>query len=687
MLFLCEVGRKTQEWENLFEEKVGSQPWSLQRSWAKKVFLGRSFALLAPTGVGKTTFGLITALFLASQGGKSYIILPTKLLLEQVRRKLRGWGLPEEELLVVGESSERKKKEQKESLKTARNIDKVLYLLGFTEEELESAYQLVKLKEKRRKDKEELLGFEVGRPSLFLRNVTDVYLRTGNMDADLISRVKELGKGGLVFVSSDYGREGVEKVVRLLREEGVRVSSYEELKDLSAFEEGKTDVLVGISSHRNPLVRGIDIPHGVRYALFYGVPKIVVSLNIETSVHHLLWALLSLRPLLAKRRGEKLKEIDRWIQSLRRYSFLSEEFIQGTPDLRGRIEKLREEIRDFLLSEEIKSLIEESEEITLRKTAEGYSLIVADVTGYLQASGRTSRMYPGGITRGLSYILVDDVKAFNNLMRKVRWFNEEVVFLSAEEADLKAVIREVDEDRRRVKEILSGKDSVQRRELVKPVLIVVESPNKARTIASFFGKPITRRFGDFEVLEVTAGDLYLMITSSLGHILDLAKEGGFHGVFTENGHFTPLYEVIEGKEGTVKGLRQIGEEVESVLIATDPDTEGEKIGWDISAILHPFVRKVSRIEFHEITRKAIRKALREPKSLNENLVRAQIVRRVSDRWVGFEVSRILQSTFGKAWLSGGRVHFGRGTGGSGLSLSFPTPRVQRPSLRSSPTYT
>ncbi|WP_457599941.1 reverse gyrase, partial [Hydrogenivirga sp.] len=435
----------------------------------------------------------------------------------------------------------------------------------------------------------------------------------------------------------------------------IKAKSYEELKDFSEFEKGKVQVLVGISSYRNPLVRGLDLPHVVRYALFYGVPKITVSLNIETSVSHLLWALLSIRPILAKELKEKTRDVDRWIQTLRRYSFISEDFIERTPDLKKRIESLREDIKNFLLSREVKTLIETSEELTLRKTEVGYSIVVADVTGYLQASGRTSRMFAGGITRGLSYILVDDRRALNNLIRKARWFNEDVRFTPAGEVDLGALLKEIDTDREKVKEILAGRVEIERKEHIRPVLIVVESPNKARTIASFFGKPISRRFGEFEVLEVAAGDLYLMITSSLGHILDLTKEEGFHGVIVKDGNFVPVYEVIENKDKTVSGLRKIAQEVDSAYVATDPDTEGEKIGWDVGAVLAPFVGDVKRIEFHEVTRKAISKSLAQPREFNENLVKAQVVRRVSDRWVGFEVSRILQSTFQKTWLSGGRV--------------------------------
>ena len=731
---LCEVERATAEWENFFREKVGSEPWSLQRSWAKKVFLGRSFALLAPTGVGKTTFGVQMASFLARKGRKSYIILPTRLLLDQVGKRLLEAGVPEDELLVAGATSEKGKREVKERiskgeftvfastsmylyrnfeiiprdfefifiddvdsfLKTARNIDKVLQIMGFGEEEIAFAQELIKLKDKRNKSSEdwerikemssrvkemgkgskgvlvvssatsnprssrvklfrELLGFEVGRPTVFLRNVVDLYEQPEDIDRALINRVKELGKGGLVFVSSDYGREGVERVVGLLRKAGIKAEAYDRVKDFGSYERGQIDVLVGISSFRNPLARGLDMPHVVRYAVFYGVPKIVVHLNIEASVSHLLWALLSLRPLIVKSVKDRVRDIDRWIQRLRRYSFLSEEFIERTPDLGERIGKLREEIKGFLLSEEIRKLIDASEEITLRAEGRDYILTVADVTGYLQASGRTSRMYAGGITKGLSLILVDDRRTFNNLIKKVRWFNEDVKLQKLEEVDLEGIIEEIDRDRDLVVRILKGEEVVSRKEHIKPVLVVVESPNKARTIANFFGKPISRRFGEFEVLEVTAGDLYLMITSSLGHILDLARDQGFHGVVVSDGEFVPVYTVIENKETTIRGLRQICEEVDTAYIATDPDTEGEKIGWDVAGVIAPFLKDIKRIEFHEVTRKAISQAVAEPREIDQNLVRAQVVRRVSDRWVGFEVSRILQRAFDRGWLSGGRV--------------------------------
>lgn len=499
----------------------------------------------------------------------------------------------------------------------------------------------------------ELLGFEVGTPTFYLRNVVDAYQEGTH---NFLDWVKRLGGGGLLFVSSDKGKEEVDRVVNILRGEGISAVSYEELKEetLKDFEEGKIQLLVGIASYRNPLARGLDLPHVIRYALFLGVPKIVISLKFETNLSHLLWALSSIRSYIVKKLPQHMQKVDNWISQLRRYQYLTEEFVEERPDLKERLDQLRSQIGEFLSSEELVRIMSESEEITLRKTEEGYQLVVSDATGYLQASGRTSRMYAGGVTKGFSLIFVDDKKAFHHLVKKVRWFSDDINFLPVEGLDVEKIMEEVDADRSNVRAFMKGDVSVSSSDLLKPVLIVVESPNKARTIANFFGKAVRRRVGQHDLLETSVEDRYLMITASLGHVLDLVKEGGFHGVLMEKG-VTPMYEVIEGKEYVVESLRRMASESMEVLIATDPDTEGEKIGWDLMQLLKPYNHSIRRMEFHEVTKKAILRALKEPRDINENLVKAQIVRRVSDRWVGFEFSQILQQAFGKSWLSAGRV--------------------------------
>ncbi len=161
---------------------------------------------------------------------------------------------------------------------------------------------------------------------------------------------------------------------------------------------------------------------------------------------------------------------------------------------------------------------------------------------------------------------------------------------------------------------------------------------------TFFGKPVRRKIFDHDLFETSIEDRYIIITSSYGHILDLVKNEAFYGVVV-NESIIPIYKSIEGKESIIESLRKVSLEAEQVLIATDPDTEGEKIGWDINEILKPYVKDIKRMEFHEVTKKAVIKALKEPRDFDFNLIRAQIVRRIADRWVGFEFSQLLQKKF------------------------------------------
>ncbi|WP_353684667.1 reverse gyrase [Thermodesulfovibrio sp. 3907-1M] len=723
---ICQINEHVKKWENHFEKCIKSNPWSLQKTWAKRVFSGSSFALLAPTGVGKTSFGISMASYLAREDKKSYIIVPTKLLVEQVCKRLEDFGLKDEILAFNETTAKLKERLKKEDfkvlittsmflyknqkiipenfnfifiddvdsfLKTAKNVDKVLYLLGFSPSDIAKALELILLKAKANKtdtdwkkineiqkelDKlkshkkgvlvvssatsqprskrikifRELLGFEIGTPTFYLRNVVDVFTERGS----LVEWIKKLGNGGLVFISSDKGKEGINEVIREFKKNGIKAVSYENINDtaIHSFETGKVDVLVGIASYKNPLARGFDMPHAVRYALFHGVPKIVISLKFESNLSHLLWSVSSIRSFIVKKLPEYTQKINSWINQLRKFQSLTEEFISLKHSLRKRIDSLREEIGNFFSSKEVLNLLNSSDEITLRFTEEGYLMMVSDATGYLQASGRTSRMYAGGITKGLSLILVDDKATFKHLMRKVKWFSDEIKFLPVEEIDLDSILKEIDRDRAKIKEFFKTKKHEDSKDPLKPVLIIVESPNKARTIANFFGKPVKRKIFDHDIFETSIEDRYIMLTSSYGHILDLIKNEAFYGVLV-NKNIIPIYETIEDKDSIIKSIRKIAVEAEQVLIATDPDTEGEKIGWDIHEILKPYVKDIKRMEFHEVTKKAVIKALKEPRDFDLNLVKAQIVRRIADRWIGFEFSQLLQKNFGKQTLSAGRV--------------------------------
>lgn len=718
------------EWIEHFSRYMQSRPWSLQVAWARRVLLGRSFALLAPTGVGKTSFGISMSSFLAKKGRRAYIIVPTRLLVEQVTEKLLLFGVEESKILAFGdEGSDRREKKQRlqkglfnilittsmflyknyniipstldfifiddvdSFLKTAKNIDKVLLLLGFSKEDIEKALNLIKLRGKRDKEEQdwfqidsfarqlkdlrrksgvlvvssatstpksnrvklfkELLGFEVGTPMFYLRNVVDVYTKK---DYPLHEWIKKLGKGGLLFVPADVGREKIAEILKELEAKNINAISYEDITEntIKKFESGEIDVIVGIASYKNPLARGFDLPHVIRYALFWGVPKIVISLKFETNTSHLLWALSSLRSTIAKSLPQYITKVDKWISELKHYQYLSENLLSTKPWLQEKLKRLKQEISVFLNSDTFINLISSSNEVTLRWTQEGYYMVISDATGYLQASGRTSRMFAGGVTKGLSLLFVDDEKAFAHLQKKLRWFSEDIKFKELDQVDLAEILREVDEDREKIKKTKEGQLAPYQKEILKPVLVIVESPNKARTIANFFGKAIRRKIGELEVLETSVEDKYLMVTSSFGHVLDLCTEGEFYGVKV-NEDIIPIYEAIDKRGNVIENIRKISEEAFEVLIATDPDTEGEKIGWDILMLLMPFVNNIRRMEFHEVTKKAIINSLKNPREFRESLVKAQILRRIADRWIGFEFSRSLWKKFGTNVLSAGRV--------------------------------
>lgn len=163
-------------------------------------------------------------------------------------------------------------------------------------------------------------------------------------------------------------------------------------------------------------------------------------------------------------------------------------------------------------------------------------------------------------------------------------------------------------------------------------LIIVESPAKAKTIEKILG-------GEFQVL------------ASYGHIRDLPEKE--MGVKIEE-NFKPIYKILPGKEEIIKTLKRIARESKHLYLATDPDREGEAIAWHVAEVLEIKEDKFSRIEFHEITPRAIKLALESPRKLDWNKINAQQTRRILDRLVGYELSPFLWNKV-KRGLSAGRV--------------------------------
>ena len=163
-------------------------------------------------------------------------------------------------------------------------------------------------------------------------------------------------------------------------------------------------------------------------------------------------------------------------------------------------------------------------------------------------------------------------------------------------------------------------------------LVVVESPAKAKTINKYLGR-------DFKVV------------ASMGHIRDLPKSK--LGVDIDN-DFIETYESLVSRKKVIKELKDAAKDVSDIYVATDPDREGEAIGWHLIEELKGKKRKFHRLTFNEITKKAITEALKHPRAIDEKMVDAQRARRVLDRLVGYKISPLLWDKVRRG-LSAGRV--------------------------------
>lgn len=160
----------------------------------------------------------------------------------------------------------------------------------------------------------------------------------------------------------------------------------------------------------------------------------------------------------------------------------------------------------------------------------------------------------------------------------------------------------------------------------------MESPHKAKQIQGYLGKDYTVR-------------------ASQGHVRDLQEKA--LSIDLENG-FNPEYTVSPGKEKIIRELKSLSDKADQVLLASDPDREGEAIAWHLKEVLGLDESKARRISYNEVTKNAIESALNNPRDIDMDLVKAQTARRVLDRLVGFELSPVLWRKV-KRGLSAGRV--------------------------------
>ncbi|MGC8734389.1 MAG: reverse gyrase [bacterium] len=446
-------------------------------------------------------------------------------------------------------------------------------------------------------------------------------------------------------VSEEVNEEINEEVNEEVNEEDIL--DFVNENDLKKEIEG-VSYLIGVASPYSILTRGLDLPYKIRYVVFWGLPKRRIDLNNLDNYKNLYPIQKFLSNLFFKRKMVSLDRIKEYIKNMEDNTVIS----------------------SFVIIDKI--------------------LYSIDIKTYLQASGRCSRITPNGITKGVSFIFEDQI--FFEPFKKLAYFNNfEVKQMDLQLDFLINLKKEVDDSRS--KEV-NNKVDID----FKTYLMIVESPTKAKQIASMFGVPSVIKIDSFNGYEVFSPIGILIIVPSVGHVVELSVDSDYF--INNNGNQLNFYNVIvefnESKDNKkitkcnlvyspikrcrscnksfaskedkciycsstnvfssfkyLEKLKIISYLVDGVILATDPDSEGEKISFDIFKLLNPI--NFHRVTFNEITKKAVINSLNNLRNINFNMVNSQLVRRIEDRWIGFSLSSFLRENFDDKNLSAGRV--------------------------------
>ncbi|AWR97816.1 reverse gyrase [Acidianus sulfidivorans JP7] len=717
---------------NYFKQITNNEPWSLQKLWLKRLIQGTSFSMSAPTGMGKTTTIIVFSTFLAKSGKSVLYIVPTKSLLQQICGKMKNIYND----ISCGEVDEKRKinivtttyinrnfdkiknyrpnfiavDDADSIVKSGKTVDRLVTLMGIPGDVYEKAIRLVKLKrllaiEEKRDEIEKkiaeierdiskfygtasqlvvasatlrpkgikqkalryITGFDVTTAQIYARNIIDAYT-----EKSLEEIITLLGKGGLILVSREYGKQKIKEIAEYLESKGIKVAiAISGRKFLDKFSSGEVDIIIGSASYYGVAVRGIDEPKKLKYVVFYGVPKSRIRVN-EALYNP--FTLLRVSKLINVDIDEnKILSLGTQESQMIKLAFIKSQH------LTGKLEETRKYLEDKI--KEVKEKLSKINEniigdtFLIRKIGKETYIEFPDVITYLQGSGRSSRLLNDGLTLGLSITLVDDKKIYEMLTKRLKYTIHNFNPVDFSSININEVMKEIE----RTREESGYKMNIS------TGLMIVESPTKARTIAKLFGTPARRNIGGVPVYETVAIDgnnIYIFdIMASKGHISDLTTEQkGYYGVEISNNDILPLYsplyrclnckrifteeldkcpycgsELITSSLSTVNAARELALEVDNIYIATDPDVEGEKIGFDLAVLISPYNNNIKRVKIHEITKKGIIEALRSLSTLDLNLVKSQEVRRIEDRWVGFELSKILQVKFSSRNYGAGRV--------------------------------
>ncbi len=710
-----------------FKKVTGSEPWSMQKFWLKRLAEGASFSMSAPTGLGKTTTIMTYSSYL---GGNVLYLVPTKSLQEQICGKLGKMAqvacgkVDEKKVSVITINYLNRNFDEIKGfrpkfigvddadaiVKSGKTTDKLVTIMGIPQDVYEDSMKLVSLKrlvllsEKKeeiearireieariasfhgsvaqlvvasatmrpkgvkQKALKYITGFDVSTAQIYARNIIDSYY-----SGDFLKLVESLGDGGLVLVSREYGKQKMKELQQALEDKGIRADlAISGRKFLDRFSRGETSVIIGSASYYGVAVRGIDEPKRLKYVVFYGVPKSRVK---ALDALYNPFTLLRVSKLLNVEIDEnKILGLNSAESQAIRIAFLKSQTLSGRLGevqlyLKGKIE----EVRDRLKS--LKGDVD-GDSFVIKKIGRELYIEFPDPITYLQGSGRSSRLLNGGLTLGLSVVMVDEQKLLSMLAKRLRYLMNSFDFVDFNSLDLGKVKEEMEKSRN------DSNTPIH----VSTALMVVESPTKAKTISRLFGTPARRTIGGIPVYETVVVDgnkVYVLdVVATKGHLTDLTlEERGYYGVEVGNDrispYYSPLFRCISCKRvismnvdkcpycgsttftssvSTINALRKLAMEVDEVLIATDPDTEGEKIAYDVAVNVKGYNDDVYRVKYHEVTKKGILEALRNKGNLDINAVNSQIVRRIEDRWIGFELSKVLKLKFNSPNHGAGRV--------------------------------
>ena len=515
------IYKEVNKFSEFFKKVINSTPWKVQIMWFIRLYKNNSFSMIAPTGIGKSTFIIISSIYFSSEYNKKIlIILPTRLLVKQfndlfdkfignlnlnikfiayygsnkkeIKEKIKNG---EFDILIISNQFLTKNFEILEDkkfdiafvddvdsfFKGSKNIEKLFILIGYSEDDINIAKKVIDLKlngkldfnsdlykkfleiknknhgiivlssatgslrGKRVRLYKELANFTIGTGSSKIRNVIDIYyVPKKDIKEELLDLLKELEDGGLIFVPKERGVEYMKEIYNYLISNNVKVGLiYSKTKTkeiesiLNDFYEGKINFLISITDPYGILTRGINMPERIKYAIFLGIPKIKINIkNLEKNIINILILSNLILPHITEIEKNRITRIlTRLRRNIKRLSSgdlkLISDFLNGNNvELVGYLKSFADDIltlynvlKIYLDKSEILDKLKENSDVSIEIDAnKNIYLNIVDLKTYLQASGRTSRLYSGGISKGLSIVFVDDQKLLKSLDMKLRYY-------------------------------------------------------------------------------------------------------------------------------------------------------------------------------------------------------------------------------------------------------------------------